>query len=161
MSPPGGGRLAALNLTAMHSTIERFQIVDDALATAAQPAAEHFSWLKQQGFDAVVNISTPTARNFLRDEATIAMAAGLDYVHAPVDCTSLDVQHYETLRGVLSAFKGKKVLVHCAGNVKASGLMHLYRVKELGQQAAPLREQLRMQGWHEPKWFAYFDRMGV
>jgi uncharacterized protein (TIGR01244 family) len=145
----------------MDSPIPRFQRVDDRLATAAQPAPADLGWLKAQGFQAVVNLSTPTARNFVSDEARLALEAGLDYVHAPVDCSRLEPGQYEVVRGVLDALRGKKVLLHCAGNVKSSAMAHLYQVKALGRPAAPLRAELEAQGWHEPKWFAYFDSLGA
>ncbi len=148
-------------LTGMTSTLPRFREETDRLATAGQPAAQDFPVLRTQGFDVVVNISTPTARNFLADEARIVIDAGMTYVHAPVDCTHLTPDHYAVVRGVLGAFPGKKVLLHCAGNVKASGLAHVYRVKELGEAAGPLRDALRRNDWHEAKWHEYFDAMGA
>jgi len=135
--------------------------VSPHLATAAQPTKEHFAWVKEQGFEVVVNVSTNTARNFLRDEDVIVAAAGMQYVHSPVDCSNLQPSHYETLRDVLRSLTGKKALVHCAANVKASGMVHVYRVRELGQDAHTLRAALRAQGWHEAKWFTYFDQMHV
>ncbi|MGC4115821.1 MAG: protein tyrosine phosphatase family protein [Myxococcales bacterium] len=145
----------------MSSPIESFQVVNDQLATAAQPEAQDFAWLREQGFQAVINLSTPTARNFLHDEAKVAMESGLAYVHAPVDCSKLTPEHYEVVKGLLEAFAGKKVLLHCAGNVKSSGLAHVYRVRKLGEDSRRLRAELETQGWHEPKWYRYFDQLGA
>ena len=143
----------------MDSPISRFLQVDDLLATAAQPTPGQLDWLREQGFEAVLNLSTPTARNFVADEARMAMEAGLEYVHAPVDCSRLVPAHYELVRGVLAAFAGRKVLVHCAGNVKSSALVQLWRMKERGEDRARLTAELRDLGWHEPKWFDYLERM--
>lgn len=145
----------------MDSPIFRFLKVDENLATAAQPAAEDMRWLRAQGFEAVVNLSTPTARNFVPEEARHAMEAGLDYVHAPVDCGRLAPAHYELLAGALHAFRGRKVLVHCAGNVKSSALVQLWRMKERGEDRDRLTAELRALDWHEPKWFDYLARMAA
>ncbi len=142
----------------MDSPISRYLRVDALLSTAAQPTAEQIPWLRAQGFEVVVNLSTPTARNFVPDEARLVLDAGLAYVHAPVDCSRLEAAHYEVLRGVLQAFQGRKVLVHCAGNVKSSALVQLWRMKERGEDRVRLTEELRALGWHEPKWFAYLER---
>lgn len=83
------------------------------------------------------------------------------YVHAPVDCSRLEPAHYEVLRGVLDAWRGRKVLVHCAGNVKSSALVLLYRHLALGEPLEPMVAALRAQGWHEPKWYDYFARMAA
>lgn len=145
----------------MTAPIPRFQMVNETLATAAQPAPEHLSWLRERGFGVVINVSTPTARSFLLDEARLAMEAGLTYIHAPVDCSRLVPHHYGMVKALLDTFRGQKVLLHCAGNVKSSGLAHVYRVRELGEDAARLRAELQEQGWHEPKWYAYFDQLGA
>ena len=141
--------------------ISNYQEVTPSLATAAQPAAADFTWLRERGFDVVINVSTPTAKNFLPEEAKLAMDARMAYVHAPVDCSNLTPEHYGMVKGLLDVFSGKKVLLHCAGNVKSSGLAHVYRVRELGEDREHLRQALQVQGWHEPKWFKYFDRMGA
>ncbi len=129
------------------------------LYTADQPAPEDFERLRGDGFEVVVNISTPTARNFVHDEPARVLGAGMTYVHAPVDCSRLTPDHYAMVSGVLRSFAGKKVLLHCAGNVKASAFAHLFRVRELGEPADELRAELREADWHEPKWYAYFDAM--
>lgn len=141
--------------------LPKYQQLTPLLATAAQPAAGDFAWLREHGFEAVINVSTPTAKNFLPNEAKLAMDAGLTYVHAPVDCSKLVPEHYLVVKSLLEALSGKKLLLHCAGNVKSSGLAHIYQVRELGEDRARLRQALEVQGWHEPKWYRYFDEMGA
>ena len=131
------------------------------LATAGQPAPDDFEKIRAAGFDAVVNLSTPTARNYVADEARRALDAGLTYAHLPVDCGQLQPVQYEVVRGVLASLAGRRVLLHCAGNVKASAMAHIFRTRELGETASALRDRLRTQDWHEPKWYAYFDAMGA
>lgn len=137
------------------------RIETEHLVTAAQPREGDIARLRAMGFDAVVNISTPTARNYLPDEARQVLDAGMAYVHAPVDCSRLAPEQYAMVRGALQAFVGKKVLLHCAGNVKSSAMAHIYRVKELGEPSQPLRQELERNGWHERKWFDYFEAMGA
>lgn len=143
------------------SSINRFREETPFLTTAAQPTAEQLDWLKAQGYEAIVNISTPTAKNFVSDEPRLVMEKGMTYVHVPVDCSALKPDHYALVSGVLKSVQGKKVLLHCAGNVKASAFAHIFRVKELGEDATVLKNELRQKEWHEPKWYAYFDTMGV
>jgi protein tyrosine phosphatase (PTP) superfamily phosphohydrolase (DUF442 family) len=145
----------------MPHALKRLRRETDELYTADQPAADDFETLRAEGFEVVVNISTPTARNFVHDESARVLAAGMTYVHAPVDCARLTPDHYAMVSGVLRSFRGKKVLLHCAGNVKASAFAHLFRVKDLGEPIAELRAELREADWHEAKWYAYFDAMGA
>lgn len=143
------------------SSINRFRQETPSLATAAQPTEAHFDWLKAEGYEAVINISTPTAKNFVHDEPRMVMEKGMTYVHAPVDCSALTPEHYRLVSGVLKSMAGKKVLLHCAGNVKASAFAHIFRVKELGHDPHSLRSELRQREWHEPKWYTYFDSLGA
>lgn len=141
--------------------IARIRRETELLTTAAQPGPDDFERLRAEGFEAVVNLSTPTARNYLHDEARRALDAGLLYAHVPIDCSALRPLQYEMVRGALDSLTGRRVLLHCAGNVKSSAMAHIYRVRELGEPVDTLRDALRAQDWHEPKWFAYFDAMGA
>ncbi len=143
------------------SSISRFREETPLLSTAGQPTAEHFDWLKAEGYEAIINISTPTAKNFVSDEPRLVMEKGMAYVHVPVDCSALAPDHYRLVSGVLKSVAGKKVLLHCAGNVKASAFAHIFRVKELGHDPEALRTELRQREWHEPKWYNYFDALGA
>ena len=43
--------------------------------------------------------------------------------------------------------------------MKSSALVQLWRIKEKSDDRERLTEELRSLDWHEPKWFAYLDRM--
>ncbi len=136
--------------------------IDDHIATAAQPDASAFPWLAGQGFRAVLNLNGPTARNYRPDEAALAAAAGLRYVHHPVDCSRLTPALYEAFREQLAPLLADgPVLVHCAANVKSTGLMHVFRVRELGHDPERAEADLEKLPGLEPKWRAFFEQMGV
>jgi protein tyrosine phosphatase (PTP) superfamily phosphohydrolase (DUF442 family) len=131
------------------------------LATAAQPSAEQLAGLKRHGFEAVVNISPASTRNALKDEADIVERAGMDYVHFPVNCALLRPLHYLTFRGILNALEGKKVLVHCGGNIKSSNLLHMYFTLEKGIPEELSLAELKAIQNPETKWFDFFKSMGM
>jgi protein tyrosine phosphatase (PTP) superfamily phosphohydrolase (DUF442 family) len=134
---------------------------NDTLASGAQPAAEEISALKQNGFEAVVNISPVSTRNALKEEAQLVEQHAMDYVHFPVDCSNLRPIHYTTFKGIMNGFEGKKVFVHCGGNIKSSNLLHMYHVLEKGVDEAKSLRILKQIQDPEEKWFAYFKLMGM
>jgi len=135
--------------------------VTEHLSLGAQPDHGGLEWLKAQGFDLIVNLNTPSARNFWPEEAARAYDLGLHYVHFPLDCSNLTPQKYELLRGVLDANRGGRTFLHCAMNVKSSGMAHVYRVRELGHEPSRALEELRQTPGHEPKWERYWRAMGA
>ena len=131
------------------------------LASGAQPTIEQINELKKQGFEAIVNISTPSAKNALAEEALLVEKNGMDYVHFPVDCSNLRPTHYQTFKGIIKGFENKKIFVHCGANIKSSNLIHMYQVLENGKnETASLNELCKIQ-YPENKWFEYFKSMGM
>lgn len=140
---------------------DRFFRYHDKLASAAQPSPEQLAELKAQGWEVVVNLSPSSTRNALKDEASTVEALGMDYVHFPVDCSRLRPVHYQTFRGVLNGLEGRRVFVHCGGNIKSSNLIHMYHVLEKGVPAGESFATLKTIQDPEPKWFTYFESMGM
>lgn len=146
----------------MNSPIRAFFRLDDTLATGAQPGPADFDWLQAQRFRAVLNVNTSTARNYLSDEQRLAEQQGLRYLHQPLDCAVLTPDKYEAFRDALRGLLGEgPVFVHCAGNVKVTGMMHLYRVLERREPLAQAAADLQRLPELEPKWYAFFEAMGV
>ena len=135
--------------------------VDPSLALGAQPDQAGIDWLAEHGYSLVVNLNTPGARNFWPDEAAQAQKAGMHYVHYPLDCSELTPEKYEILRGILQGHRGRKVFLHCAMNVKSSGMAHIWRVKELGHDREAAKADLARTPGHEPKWERFWSEMGV
>lgn len=135
--------------------------VDDHLALGAQPDQNGIDWLASQGCTLVVNLNTPSARNFWPEEASRVQEAKMHYVHYPLDCSELSEEKYELLRGILASHREGKVFLHCAMNVKSSGMAHIWRVRELGEDPREARASLAKTPGHEPKWEAFWERMGV
>jgi uncharacterized protein (TIGR01244 family) len=110
--------------------INAFFKLDESISTGAQPTHSDLEWLAQQGFKAVLNTNTNTARNYLADEGEKLAALGVKYLHQPLDCSVLTPDKYDAFRDSLKALlaEGGPVFVHCAGNVKVTGMMTPFRV---------------------------------
>lgn len=145
----------------MTEKIFNYYAYNDNLAAAGQPTAEQIEALKQSGFDVVVNISPASAKNALQNEHQLVEKCGMDYVHFPVDCSNLRETHYLTVAAILSSLEGKKVFMHCGGNIKTSNLIHMYHVLEKGMNEKESFETLRKIQNPENKWLFFFKKMGM
>jgi len=51
----------------------------------------------------------------------------MSYVHIPVDFKAPSSRDFEAFFGVIDAFDGDPVFVHCAANMRVSAFVFLYR----------------------------------
>ncbi|MDM4767766.1 protein tyrosine phosphatase family protein [Pelomonas sp. SE-A7] len=102
--------------------------IDAKLVTSGQPSAEWLSTLAAQGFEAVIYLAPPTVGDAVRDEPLIAGRQGLIWANLPIRFDRPADADYEAFAALLSSLRGKKVLVHCQVNMRASTLTFLYRV---------------------------------
>ena len=135
--------------------------VDESLALGAQPDPSGIHWLAEQGYTLIVNLNTPDAQNYWPDEGDQVLKAGLHYVHYPMNCTQLTPELYATLREILMDHRDGKIFMHCAMNVKSSGMAHIWRVEELGHDPIKSRADLAATPGHDPKWEKFWREMGV
>jgi len=126
----GGAWLASATMAAEPSRLAAPNVVEisPSLVTSGQPSAAALAGLKAQGFEAVVYLAPPTVGDAVRDEALIVGRQGLVYVDQPIDFEAPTSRDVGTFIGVLDALRGRKVLVHCQVNMRASSMVFLYRV---------------------------------
>jgi hypothetical protein len=62
---------------------------------------------------------------------------------------------------ILNSLEGKKVFMHCGGNIKTSNLIHIYHVLEKGMNEQKSFDTLRKIQNPENKWLFYFKKMGL
>jgi len=141
--------------------VNNFYQYNNNLASGGQPTIDEFNELKNNGFDAVLNISPSNTRNYLKNEAEIVENLKMKYVHFPIDCSNLQAYHYQTFKGILNGLGDFKIFVHCGANIKSSNLIHIYNVLENKiDERESLETLLKIQN-PEPKWFEYFKSCGL
>lgn len=112
--------------------------ISPRLVTSGQPSAAALGQLKALGFDAVIYLAPPTVADAVRDEQLIVTRQGLVFINIPIRFDHPTEADFDTFARVLGALAGRKVLVHCQINLRASALVFLYRsvvLKEPPQQA--------------------------
>ena len=95
--------------------------------TSGQPSAKSLEGLKAQGFEAVVYLAPPTVGDAVPGEAKIVGGQGLVFVNVPIVFDNPTERDYETFVAVMKALSGRKVLVHCQVNLRASSMTFLFR----------------------------------
>ncbi|WIT12619.1 protein tyrosine phosphatase family protein [Paucibacter sediminis] len=101
--------------------------LSEQLVTSGQPSADWLATLGAQGFDAVIYLAPPTVGDAVREEPLIVARQGLVFINIPVRFDAPSARDFETFAAQLGALKGRKVLVHCQVNMRASTLSFLYR----------------------------------
>jgi len=101
--------------------------ISPRLVTSGQPDAQALAALGAAGFGAVVYLAPPSVSDAVRDEAQIVARQGLVFVNIPIVFDNPSEQDFEAFAGVLRGLAGRKVLVHCQVNLRASTMVFLYR----------------------------------
>lgn len=122
--------------------IPNFVSIDQGLACAGQPRPEHFPLLAQAGFQAVINLATSASSGHLPDEPELCARAGLNFTWLPVAWDAPTVADYRAFEVWLDANRGRKVLVHCAKNWRASLFCAVYRVVNEGLDPLKARDSV-------------------
>jgi protein tyrosine phosphatase (PTP) superfamily phosphohydrolase (DUF442 family) len=116
----------------MNSTLEEirnFRLADPGVATSGQPQEHHFALMAAEGYKAVVNLALHTdPRYSLADEAAAVRAAGLEYVHIPVQFANPGAEDFAAFAAAMNRLRTGKVWVHCAANMRVTAFLGIYRV---------------------------------
>lgn len=121
---PVCGGLAAAPLLDAPNVVE----ISPTLVTSGQPTAAALARLAADGFGAVIYLAPPTVPDAVPDEAGIVERQGLGFVNIPIRFDAPAEADFDALNAALARFAGRKVLVHCQVNLRASSLVFLHRV---------------------------------
>lgn len=102
--------------------------INERLVTSGQPTAEGLANLGKLGFQAVIYLAPSSVSDAVKEEPDLLRAQGIEFVHIPIPFGAPTEAHYEELSSALMRLQGRKVLVHCQVNMRASTLVFLHRV---------------------------------
>jgi protein tyrosine phosphatase (PTP) superfamily phosphohydrolase (DUF442 family) len=125
--------------------IFNFVRLGDRVATAGQPTAEQLQAVRDEGFDAVVNLAPHDHAKALPDERGLVESLGMTYHHIPVSWKQPTRADFAAFVETMDALGAAKVLVHCAANLRVSAFYSTYALKREGwtrAQADALIERL-------------------
>jgi len=131
----------------------------DELLTSGQPTRAQFPALAASGIKTVINLALPTSSNALPDEENIVTSLGMEYIHIPVIWENPTKADLERFFSAMQSQAGKKLLVHCAANMRVSAFVALYRTLQLGWDRDAAFE-FTYQIWdpfHDPVWGKFIE----
>lgn len=116
--------------------------IDPTLVTSGQPSRSALASLGQQGFQAVIYLAPSSVTDAVADEPEILRQQGIEFVHIPIPFDRPQERHVRAVSDALQRLKGRKVLVHCQVNLRASSMVFLYRTLTAGQDASKAYESV-------------------
>jgi protein tyrosine phosphatase (PTP) superfamily phosphohydrolase (DUF442 family) len=132
--------------------------VFDGLWTSGQLSLADIQRLPEFGIEAVVNLALPTASNALPGEAEAVTGQGMAFVQIPVPWEKPEPRHLQQFFGMMDAFAGRKVWIHCAKNFRVSAFVYLYRRLRLGEEHDEALHPLRTVWQPNPVWQAFIEQ---
>jgi protein tyrosine phosphatase (PTP) superfamily phosphohydrolase (DUF442 family) len=132
---------------------------DDKLSSSGMPTPEQMKEIADAGVQLVINLAPHDVPNAVPDEAGIANRLGMEYVNIPVIWRDPKSESLVQFMDAMDAHSGKKILVHCEANYRASSFIMMYRVLRLGwkkEDAVPIMERM----WNPedfPIWQKFID----
>lgn len=108
--------------------ITNFRQYSETFSSAGQPTREQFQALADNGFERVVYIAFTNNQNALPDEDQIVKGLGMEYMQVPVDFSNPLPSEFYAFADSMQRNTGKKTLLHCQVNARATAFSFLYRV---------------------------------
>ncbi|MBQ13698.1 MAG: phosphatase [Gammaproteobacteria bacterium] len=104
-----------------------FRQYNENFASSGQPTVDQFQTIKDNGFERIVYIAF-TNGNAVPDEDQIVKGLGMEYMQVPVDFGNPLPSDFYAFADSVQRDTGKKTLLHCAVNARATAFSFLYRV---------------------------------
>ena len=106
--------------------ITNYRQYSPVFASAGQPSREQFKILSDQGFERIVYIAF--TNNAVPGEDQLVKELGMEYMQVPVDFSNPLPSEFYAFADSMQRNTGKKTLLHCQVNARATAFSFLYRV---------------------------------
>jgi protein tyrosine phosphatase (PTP) superfamily phosphohydrolase (DUF442 family) len=93
----------------------------------------------------VINLAPHDVPNALLNEGELVNSLGMEYVNIPVIWRAPEREALQQFLDTMDAHDGRKILVHCEANYRASAFVMIYRVLRLGwkrEDSVPVMEKM-------------------
>jgi protein tyrosine phosphatase (PTP) superfamily phosphohydrolase (DUF442 family) len=128
----------------MLEDIYNFLPLSGNLLTGGMPNEEQLADAARRGVELVINLAPHEVSNALPNETAIVTSLGLQYINIPVIWNTPNRDGLDRFMDVMDANQGRKILVHCQANFRATAFVALYRILRQGWNAEDA-----MQGMHQ------------
>lgn len=105
--------------------------IGPALVTSGQPPRSTLEGLRDLDFDTVIHLVPHGLSDGIDDEPQILARQGVAYVHLPIPFDAPTPDHVQAVSDALLQWRersrGRRLLVHCQVNLRASTMVFLHR----------------------------------
>ena len=108
--------------------ITNFRQYSPSFASSGQPTRDQFQTIAVNGFERVVYIAFTNNQNALSDADQLVKSLGMEYMHVPVSFDNPLPDDFYAFADSMQRNTGKKTLLHCQVNARATAFSFLYRV---------------------------------
>jgi protein tyrosine phosphatase (PTP) superfamily phosphohydrolase (DUF442 family) len=125
--------------------IYHYQFLSETLSSSGMPTVEQMKEVAEAGVQVVINLAPHDVPNALPSERELVSSLGMEYVNIPVIWRTPERDALQQFLDTMDAHEGKKILVHCEANYRASAFVMIYRVLRLGwkrEDAVPVMEKM-------------------
>ncbi|MCB1687701.1 MAG: protein tyrosine phosphatase family protein [Halioglobus sp.] len=138
-----------------------YKKVSDTTCTAGRLSEQQLGILKQEGYEAVINLLPDDSQYALPGERELIEQQGLDYQYIPVDFGAPQERDYSEFERALQALGDRKAMIHCAANYRVSAFYAIYAHRNLGWSSQKSGEHIASL-WNpaeHPPWDTFIARM--
>jgi len=140
--------------------IYNFRPIEDTLSTSGQPTEAQLRAAAAEGYDVIINLALHDhPRYSLPDETALVEGLGMVYVHIPVQFDDPQEDDLLAFIEAMERHKNKKMLVHCAANMRVTAFLGLYRVIKQGMGEIEAFEPMRSVWEPDEVWSSFISRM--
>jgi len=112
--------------------IYNYLYYNELLSSSGMPTAEQMKSVAEVGVQVVINLAPHDVPNAIPDEAGLVNSLGMQYLNVPVNWNTPTKEGLDIFMDAMDANQGKKVLVHCEANFRASAFISIYRILRQG-----------------------------
>ncbi len=127
---------------------ENYRRIDNTVSRSAQPNAEDFKWLKEQGVTDIINFRTMYVSGLSFDEKQIVEQNGMKYHNIPSQTRQPSEKNIGKFLNIVDNVQkqGGKVHIHCKAGADRTGMYSwIYKqTHNLGTMQSNEKEMLEM-----------------
>jgi protein tyrosine phosphatase (PTP) superfamily phosphohydrolase (DUF442 family) len=131
--------------------------ISDRLLTAGQPTPDELRQAAAEGWEVVINLARPDSDGAFEGEGDLCRSLGMEYVSIPVVWENPTAGDLSLFFAAMERHREKKILAHCAFNMRVSAFVFLYRVLKLGVAEDTAREDLLSIWQPEGVWAQFIE----
>lgn len=135
-------------------------LISGRLLTAGQPTPDELRQAAADGWEVVINLARPDSDGAFEGEGDLCRGLGMEYVSIPVVWEKPTGDDLSRFFAAMDQHREKKILAHCAFNMRVSVFVFLYRVLKLGVPEDTAREAL-LSIWQPEGVWAEFIEMNL